>query len=155
MTALPADLVTFLAADAAPPEDVDTIEALAALWLANHREADRDTDDLPWSAQCVFELDRYPELLWQFCVMALDLAENRWQVTLLAAGPLEDLIARDGAEFIDRIEELARRSARFRYALSGVWPQGKGATATWKRVEAARAAGMAQGIDTDTPLPPA
>ena len=47
MTALPADLVTFLAADAAPPEDVDTIEALAALWLANHREADRDTDDLP------------------------------------------------------------------------------------------------------------
>jgi hypothetical protein len=39
----------------------------------------------------------------------------------VAAGPLEDLLARHPHTFIDRIEELATSDAHFRRALSGVW----------------------------------
>jgi hypothetical protein len=39
----------------------------------------------------------------------------------VAAGPLEDVLARHPHTFIDRIEELARKDAHFRRAVSGVW----------------------------------
>jgi hypothetical protein len=39
----------------------------------------------------------------------------------VAAGPLEDLLARHPHTSIDRIEELARKDAHFCRAVSGVW----------------------------------
>jgi len=39
----------------------------------------------------------------------------------VAAGPLEDLLARHPHAFIDRIEELAINDAHFRRTVSGVW----------------------------------
>jgi Family of unknown function (DUF6869) len=39
----------------------------------------------------------------------------------VAAGPLEDLLARHPHAFIDRIERLATSDAHFRRAVSGVW----------------------------------
>ena len=39
----------------------------------------------------------------------------------VAAGPLEDLLAKHGPEVIDRIEEAARRDPKVRLCLSGVW----------------------------------
>lgn len=152
MTPLPADLVTVLAASAEAPDGVRTIEALVPLWLADNR-AERDGDDFPWSALCVFELRDYPDEAWTFVREALAAAETVWQVVMLAAGPLEDLIAEHGAAVIDRIEREARHSARFRFALTGVWPQGNGETPVWARVEAARAAAMPTGIDAGGPLP--
>jgi len=80
-------------------------------------------------------------------------AETVWQVVMLAAGPLDDLIADHGDAAIERIEREARHSARFRFALTGVWPQDNGKTPIWARVEAARAAAMPSGIDAGGPLP--
>src|SRR5262249_16103690 len=39
----------------------------------------------------------------------------------VAAGPLEDLLARHPRTFIERIENLAHNDAHFRRAVSGVW----------------------------------
>ena len=39
----------------------------------------------------------------------------------VAAGPLEDLLARHPHTFIDRVEELAQNDAHFRRTVSGVW----------------------------------
>ena len=39
----------------------------------------------------------------------------------LAAGPLEDLLAKNGGAVVDQVEVLARRDPRFRLLLNGVW----------------------------------
>lgn len=153
MTPFPPELVTVICAGADAPEDVRTIEALVPLWLADNRE-EREEDDFPWSALCVFELRDHPDLIWAFVQKALAGAETVWQVIMLAAGPLEDLIADHGAAMIDRIERAARHSPRFRFALTGVWPQGNRASPVWARIEAARESAMATGIDAGGDLPP-
>jgi hypothetical protein len=50
-----------------------------------------------------------------------DFAAGRDVLAYLAAGPLEDLLARHPHAFIDRIERLATSDAHFRRAVSGVW----------------------------------
>ncbi|KFE36905.1 DUF6869 domain-containing protein [Thioclava atlantica] len=151
-TPLPPELVSVLCNEANAPEDVRTVEALVALWLADNAQ-EPEGEDFPWSVLCVYELREYPEELWAFIRKALAGAETVWQVVMLAAGPLEDLIADHGADFIDRIEREARHSARFRFALTGVWPQDEGDTALWARIEKARALAMDSGIDMGGPLP--
>lgn len=153
-TPLPPELVSILCNEASAPEDVRTVEALVDLWLADNAE-EPEGEDFPWSVLCVFELREYPEVLWTFIRKALTGATTIWQVVMLAAGPLEDLVAEHGDEFIDRIEREARHSARFRFALTGVWPQqGEGNTVLWSRIEKARAPAMDTGLDMGGPLPP-
>lgn len=86
MTPLPADLVTLLCDEAGEPADVRTVEALAALWLADNR-SERTDDDFPWSALCVFELRNHLETAWAFARRALAEAENVWKIVMPAAGP--------------------------------------------------------------------
>lgn len=153
MTPLPPELVTVLCNAAEAPEDIRTLEALVSLWLAQNAVEPESDDDFPWSAACLFELRDHPELVWSFVRQALSQASTIWQVVMLAAGPLEDLIADHGAEFIDRIEREARHSPRFAYALTGVWPQGEADNAIWARIERARATAMMSGLDAGGPLP--
>ena len=42
-------------------------------------------------------------------------------LSVLAAGPLEDLLSYSGGAIIDQIEPLARKDPRFRLLLNGVW----------------------------------
>src|SRR5688572_8214873 len=67
------------------------------------------------------ELRCAPEIVWE-AIRTLGrqtLTEN--QAALLAAGPLEDLLADCGDVFIGRVEAEARVHAKFRYLLGGVW----------------------------------
>ncbi|PCD77226.1 DUF6869 domain-containing protein [Pseudothioclava arenosa] len=155
MTPLPPDLVTRLAEAAGAPEGLHSVEALADLWLADHREDQGDPEEPTWSDLCVFELDAHPEVLLAFLLRAIRKAETPWQVGLLAAGPLEELIAQHGAAVIDRLEDQARRAPRVAFALTGVWQGESTDPAIWARVESARAAMMDQGLDAGAPLPPA
>lgn len=154
-TPLPPDLITRLCEAASAPEGIHTVEALADLWLLEHLTDDGDPEDMAWSDLCVFELDAHPEILFAFCLRAIRKAENAWQVGLLAAGPLEDLLIAAGPEFIERIEDQARRSARMRYALTGVWTQDLPDESVQDRIEAARLAATDAGLDLGGPLPPA
>jgi hypothetical protein len=73
-------------------------------------------------------------------------------VGCIAAGALEDITADHGPVVIGQIEELAHRSARFRYMLSGVWTRGEGPNGeTWQRELKARAQGP--DMDKGDPLP--
>jgi len=56
---------------------------------------------------------------------------------VLAAGPLEDLLAHHGPAIIDRVEAHARRDERFNLLLGGVWRNGI-ASDVWARVEKVR-----------------
>lgn len=59
--------------------------------------------------------------LWQFISTAYQYEMSERVFAILAAGPLEDLLAYAGCEFIDRVELLARKDPRFNRLLSGVW----------------------------------
>ncbi|MEZ5686465.1 MAG: hypothetical protein R3D78_11495 [Paracoccaceae bacterium] len=155
MTPLPEGLVTRLAEAAGAPEGVHSLEALADLWLADHRADPGEEPAEPlWSDLCVFELGAHPQACLAFCLRALRKAETLWQVGLVAAGPLEELLAEHGAEVIAALEDQARRAPRIAYALTGIWTDDLPADIA-ARLEAARAPMMAQGLDSGAPLPPA
>jgi hypothetical protein len=62
-----------------------------------------------------------PETAWAFILKVLQENLTREQKALLAAGPLEDLLALHGATFIGRVEIEAIRNPQFSHLLGGVW----------------------------------
>lgn len=78
-----------------------------------------------------------PEAVWLAVLRILQRKLTEDQLALLAAGPMEDLLALYGDKFIERIEAEAKRSPTFAHLLGGVWRQGMPAE-IWRRVEAAR-----------------
>jgi hypothetical protein len=75
------------------------------------------------------------EIAWALIALIEGKLEHIDQFFFFAAGPLEDLIADFGPQFIDRIETRWRQSKRFRVLIAGVWPQGKSHTEIWARIE--------------------
>lgn len=65
-----------------------------------------------------------PVAKWSQILALLEAAPDDWQIGLLAAGPLEDLIRRQGPTVIDWIEAEAPRNSRLRAALGGTWLRG-------------------------------
>ncbi len=57
-------------------------------------------------------------------------------VGVTAAGPLEDLLADHGSQFIDAVELAARRDRRIQWALGCVW-QNSMTDEIWARVQTA------------------
>jgi hypothetical protein len=101
-------------------------------------ESTLDNDERFWSVECFGKLSKVaPELCLDAVITCLQLLSTPHQAGMLAAGPLEDVIANHGATVIDRIETLARRSPRFRYLLTGVWSQGNDASPIWARRQSA------------------
>ena len=77
------------------------------------------------------------EVAWPAILEILQRASTEDQVAVLAAGPLEDLLAFHGPEFIDRVECEAARNPRFRQLLGGVW-QNRILLEIWERVQKVR-----------------
>ena len=116
--------------------------------------ANRPYDEHPdgWAIDwMLYRHDRDPELDWQVIVWIAENTTDEWSASNLAAGPLEDLIRAYGPSFIDRIETKARQLPRWRWLLSGVWPQGKRDSEVWKRIEVAR--GGAVGSEGSDGMP--
>lgn len=85
--------------------------------------------------------DRDPVAAFDCVVLCIAQCDDPQVLGCIAAGPLEDLIAYHGKLVIDRIEQLARRQPRFRYALYGVWQLDEDdGSEVWQRVLRARAA---------------
>jgi hypothetical protein len=62
-----------------------------------------------------------PERKLDQLLALLAAAPDDWQIGLLAAGPLEDLVRFHGVPVMDRIEAEARGNAPLRTALAGIW----------------------------------
>jgi hypothetical protein len=78
-----------------------------------------------------------PEVAWRAIVALSRQTLSPKQIAVLAAGPLEDLLASHGPAFIDRVEHEARVYRAFRHLLGGVW-RNTMAEPVWRRVEAIR-----------------
>ncbi|SDW05640.1 DUF6869 domain-containing protein [Lysobacter enzymogenes] len=77
------------------------------------------------------------ETMWQFVIGVLARKPPRPVLGVLAAGPLEDMIAHFGDYFIERIEDTARHDPEFRDLLHGVW-KNRTPDVLWERVKLAR-----------------
>ena|ERR1039457_1372368 len=80
-----------------------------------------------------------PEVAWPAILEILKRGLAEEQLSVLAAGPLEDLLACHGEQFIDRVELEARRNPSFNHLLGGVW-QNQMSQDIWTRVQKARRA---------------
>lgn len=77
------------------------------------------------------------ETVWPAILKILEHELTDEQMALLAAGPMEDLLAQHGALFIERVEAEARRNPRLNHLLGGVW-KGSMTEDIWGRVQKAR-----------------
>lgn len=143
--------------DALPPGDLP-LDRLAERYLAYLRAGEEDApppDDHPdaWTSDVFIALTQdHPQLGLAATLAAIAACQTPEDVALVAAGPLEDLIAMHGATLIDAIEERAARDPRFAYALTGVWPPDGIGPLLWARIEAARR--DVPGLDDGALLPP-
>ena len=78
-----------------------------------------------------------PEVAWPAILQVLGHELTEDQIAVLAAGPLEDLLAVHGPLFIERVEREAERNPRFNHLLGGVW-QNQMTQDIWSRVQRAR-----------------
>lgn len=59
--------------------------------------------------------------MWKLILAAYAKDMSPRVFAVLAAGPLEDLLCNFGSNYINRIEELARKDPKFNELLGGVW----------------------------------
>lgn len=118
-------------------------DLLASAWIEGIASAGSGSEEEQhWSYGCLADIvESRPDLGLDVVLLACAKMTTAEEAAILAAGPLEDLIAEHGAAVIDRIETEARKSVRFRYLLTGVWPQGQRDSDAWRRVENARREG--------------
>jgi len=93
-----------------------------------------------WAFEEACELvTRDPERLWHITLRLIQQAPDDAALAYVAAGPLEDILAAHGPAFIERVEDLARKDARFLFALASVWGEVRMSPDICARVEAVRA----------------
>ena len=109
---------------------------LIRLWLEEHKTEDAPvgSPDGNWVFGIFFDLSHErPEEAWSVIQELMTHNLTAWQVVMLAAGPMEDLLATHGELFIERVEAAARSDPKFRHLLGGVW-QSTATDAVWQRV---------------------
>ncbi|MBA3485713.1 MAG: hypothetical protein H0T88_00730 [Lysobacter sp.] len=89
-----------------------------------------------WAIARFFDLgETDPEACWQAILEIVQRQPSEQILGVLSAGPLEDLIEEHGLQFIDRIEDEARKSPVFRRMLRSVWESSS--DDVWARVQRA------------------
>ncbi|MDQ2091429.1 DUF6869 domain-containing protein [Marimonas arenosa] len=127
-------------------------DRVAAAVLAHYAAAEAD-EAYAWAYSCLSSLEYDdPEMAWDLTLRMIRLVSTTQIAGVVAAGSLEQLLADHPDAFVPRAETLARTSARFRFMLSGVWPQKRQDSPGWQRILAARAPGP--DMDAGDPLPP-
>jgi hypothetical protein len=66
-------------------------------------------------------LSQDPERLWRITLCMISRTSDETTLAYIAAGPLEDIIAKHGSVFIDRVELIAKNDPQFFRALKHVW----------------------------------
>lgn len=100
-------------------------------------EAPNGEENWGWASDRMYSLlERIPELAWSLIIEMIDRAPSDKSLSFLAASPLEDLLSKDGPDFIGRVEERALQNANFRRALSMLNRLGM-TDDVWSRVQAA------------------
>ena len=92
-----------------------------------------------WAIERVMDwsLQHDGESLWRFILAVYQRNIPSNVAGVLASGPIEDLLAYDGPQFIERVEELARTDPKFNWLLGGVWRNAM-TDDVWRRLQSAR-----------------
>jgi hypothetical protein len=93
--------------------------------------------DHAWAFEKVFDYWRdEPENAWQILLRLTFMPGNSPEdIAYIAAGPAEGLLTHHGEKFVDRFVEMARKEAKFRYLLGGVWKSTM-PEQIWSRIQA-------------------
>ena len=115
--------------------DQSELASLAGEWIKywNAPEGSPDRERYADAADLYDLLYNDPETLW---LLVLEIHHRDHSASIqqvLSAGPIEDLLARHGEAFIDRVETEARIDPLFARLLGGVWPNDM-TDAVWQRV---------------------
>jgi hypothetical protein len=93
-------------------------------WLLSHgtRKERVQADGWFWAWEKVEEaLEAPAPEAFEILLALVGTAPNDDALAAIGAGPLEDLLSWHAANFVDRVEESARRDPAFRKALASVW----------------------------------
>ena len=105
--------------------DERKLNRLVEAWIGGHESEDGTPEHERnwWAISQVMDwaLDGEADRLWVFILTAYKRNLSDRVVSVLAAGPLEDLLAKHGPMFIDRVEQLASQDEKFNSLLGGVW----------------------------------
>ena len=95
-----------------------------------------------WATDCAFEIEEHhPHQVLPLIIAAMDACISVEEAAYIAAGLLENAVVKHGTQLIGTFEELAQRSNKFRYILSGIWSQGRVDPEVWARIGKAVADG--------------
>jgi len=106
------------------PLDASSKERLIAGWLAMEGAPSGSSEHEAafWAFEELDELcSSSPEDAWEVILGVLARIPSDRALGNLAAGPLEDLLARHGSLIIERVEREARRNPAVANLLGGVW----------------------------------
>lgn len=124
----------------------EDVEALASAYIDNFSEqhvwdkdlvlTKRDTSATEWASDKMIDLAlENPEELWDIILEILKRDPPTEVIEVLAAGPLEDYIAKLGEKVIDRVEAQSAADPKFKNLLGGVWRNSM-SDDVWRRVQA-------------------
>ncbi len=98
-------------------------------------EAAPGEENWGWASDRMYAiLDGAPEFAWSLIKELIVRAPSEDSLRYFAAGPLEDLLSRDGALFIDRVEQLADIDQKFLHAVATLRRLGM-SDDVWRRVQ--------------------
>ena len=120
--------------DQLSPSDWDEF---ARSWIADLRGAPTGAERNAGQSVVMMNFTARPEHQWQFILAAVAHASDE-ELQHIAAGPLEHLLGKHRATYIEKVEERAAADPKFARMLAGVWKY----TMTddvWARVEALKA----------------
>lgn len=98
-------------------------ERLVEAWIRVMLKEDSDEHDPDFWAYSELDrmVDEEPEAAWPVILEILRRNQSTAILEVLSAGPVEDLLARHGEAFVERVEQEARTDANFATMLGGVW----------------------------------
>jgi hypothetical protein len=116
----------------------DDLNRLADTWLGywHAPEGSPIRGSFAWAGDRVMDLryDDEPEELWRLILLHRK-DQSPFIQQVLSAGPVDDLLAKYGEVFIERVELEAHADPSFAKLLGGVW-QSRMSDSVWARVQA-------------------
>ena len=111
----------------------DVAQAWIRIYHAKENSKERDENFWAFNALSKF-CDTDPEKCFEVIEIIRGLDHSNDVLANLAAGPLEDLLAKHGEQFIDRFEKFAKSDVQLRRLLGAVW-QNDISDSIWKRLQ--------------------
>src|SRR5579864_5533744 len=113
---------------------------IAEAWIEEMRLPDED-QDAPSGSLSAFGIlydfvQSDPEKAWRIIQILWRLDSSDEMLANIAAGPVEDILAKHGPKFIDRVETVARQEPIFKKMLGAVWGRNRMADDVWARLKA-------------------